>query len=50
MRIAWPPVAHFTTAAFGVAGVWLAISCGQTGRTLVTRFIYGRGKWKKIKL
>lgn len=45
-----PIVAHFTIAAFGVVGAWLAISADQIGRTLVVTFIYGWGKWKKIKL
>ena len=45
-----PIVANFTIAAFGVVGAWLAISADQIGRTLVVSFIYGRGKWKKIRL
>lgn len=45
-----PIVANFTIAAFGVVGAWLAITADQIGRTLVVRFIYGRGKWKKIVL
>lgn len=45
-----PIVARFTIAAYGVIGAWLAISADQIGRTIVVRYIYGRGKWKKIAL
>ena len=45
-----PIVAKFTIAAYGVIGAWLAISADQIGRTIVVRYIYGRGKWKKITL
>lgn len=47
-----PVIAYFAINVLNLLliGAWLAIAADQIGRTALVSYIYGRGKWKKIRL